>query len=553
MLGSLLSSLLAVWDWQPARRWHGHLAFLIPAAGILGALIYVGAVPTHACGHDAFQLLDGAWRILNGQRPHVDFYSPLGPVTYLAGAAGMAIGGLRVEGIGYAAALAALLVGVWAYGLLVSRMRFTPAVVTSLFLMLLTATPVPLGAGPPSLSHAMAYNRLGYALAALVLIETLEAPPGARRRSRREFLAGLSSGALCILLLFEKASYFAVAIAFVAAFALVRPRGRWGWAGVLAGAAVAFAAAAVYLKLDVAAFVSDQAMAGQVRRQLLHLLPLVATAWRYQGQFVLVLFLAILITIWRAPQKEPLGLRGWKWIAAAITVFGADILLLSTNAQDAGLPLSTILVVLMAGSSQELRLTGAPADPAQLRGVRASCAAGAVLALGVLACPDTVSLLQAIREKWRGPAGRQVVLFDSAPLRGWVLYDLPDANHPLAYSNGSKYVGCVNDGIRLLRRESTPDATVTTLEQVNPFPYALQRKPARGGATFMASGYTFSDVAKPPAERLFGNADVVMVPKRSFTDAGQHGALVRNYLPYVQQAYSLAAQSSCWWMYRRRQ
>ena len=38
--------------------------------------IFHGAVPTRVFGHDIFFLLENGWRVVNGQRPHIDFASP---------------------------------------------------------------------------------------------------------------------------------------------------------------------------------------------------------------------------------------------------------------------------------------------------------------------------------------------------------------------------------------------------------------------------------------------------------------------------------------------
>lgn len=152
----------------------------------------------------------------------------MGPVYQLLAAAGLALAGLRAEGIGYAAVLGGAATGLWGYRLALSRMRFTPSVLTGLFLVLLASAPVPLGAGPFSLSHAMAYNRLGFALLALVVLEVMEAPSPAGRKEWSEFLSGASTGVVCVLLLFLKASYFLAAIGLVASFAIFRPRSRRG-------------------------------------------------------------------------------------------------------------------------------------------------------------------------------------------------------------------------------------------------------------------------------------------------------------------------------------
>jgi len=77
MLQRVASVILRGWEWEPAPGWRKHLLFAAPAAALLAAVVYVGAVRTHACGHDIMQFLDGAWRVLNGQRPHVGSYTPM--------------------------------------------------------------------------------------------------------------------------------------------------------------------------------------------------------------------------------------------------------------------------------------------------------------------------------------------------------------------------------------------------------------------------------------------------------------------------------------------
>ena len=67
----------------------------------------------------------------------------------------------------------------------------------------------------------MVYNRFGFAVLALVLIEILAEPAQARKRARAGLLSGVSTGIACVVLLFLKASYFLVAAALVLVYAVV--------------------------------------------------------------------------------------------------------------------------------------------------------------------------------------------------------------------------------------------------------------------------------------------------------------------------------------------
>src|ERR1700693_6351930 len=82
--------------WQDSNgkppRWLA-VVFILGLLTICGAAALTGAVPTKVFGHDIFFQLDNGWRVINGQRPHLDYYSPWGPVTFLVTAMGLTISG----------------------------------------------------------------------------------------------------------------------------------------------------------------------------------------------------------------------------------------------------------------------------------------------------------------------------------------------------------------------------------------------------------------------------------------------------------------------------
>ena len=105
-----------------ARRGPGlgaHLTIAAVLVIILGICLRTGIVPMRSYVEDMIFFADNAWRVLWGQRPHVDYSSGLGPVTYLISALGMKLAGGNLNGLGYGNALAGVAVGIWAYVLLV--------------------------------------------------------------------------------------------------------------------------------------------------------------------------------------------------------------------------------------------------------------------------------------------------------------------------------------------------------------------------------------------------------------------------------------------------
>src|SRR5215469_3542387 len=64
------------------------IVFFTALIFICAGCALIGAVPTFVDGHDNFFLLENGWRALHGFRPHLDFWSPWGPVTFLLVALG---------------------------------------------------------------------------------------------------------------------------------------------------------------------------------------------------------------------------------------------------------------------------------------------------------------------------------------------------------------------------------------------------------------------------------------------------------------------------------
>src|SRR5208337_1301460 len=195
--------------------------FFVCLLVICGATAFVGAVPTRIFGGDNFFLLDNGWRIVCGQRPHLDFFSPWGPVMFLLVGMGLSLAGGSVNGIGYGNAIAGLIIGLWALRLSRGRLASWYGFIFGLFLVLLVTSPYPLGYWPYLSSHSMLYNRYGYALLGLVLLECTQRKEGAHRDAG-EMPGGLSTGALAAVALFLKASYFAVCLPLIAASLLFR-------------------------------------------------------------------------------------------------------------------------------------------------------------------------------------------------------------------------------------------------------------------------------------------------------------------------------------------
>src|SRR5260370_21255024 len=91
-----------------ARRDPGlgaHLTIAAMLVIVLGICLRTGIVPMRSYVEDVIFFADNAWRVLWGQRPHVDYSSGLGPGTSLISVLGGRVAGGHLERRGYGDAL----------------------------------------------------------------------------------------------------------------------------------------------------------------------------------------------------------------------------------------------------------------------------------------------------------------------------------------------------------------------------------------------------------------------------------------------------------------
>ncbi|HLG99716.1 MAG TPA: hypothetical protein VKX49_25635, partial [Bryobacteraceae bacterium] len=246
-----------------------------------------GAVHTRIFGHDIFVFLDAGWRVLNGQRPEVDFNPSMGALMAWFAAAGLKLSGNSVNGIGYMSGLIAFIAGAWAYAL-TRRMSGLASVLAAGVIALIAAAPFPTGWMPNVLSHAMVYNRYGYALLGLVVLECFLGV-------ERGFAAGLSSGILCVSLLFVKPSYCLAGVVLVCGSFFVQKNSWRRTSGLAIGAAAAGVAIMALLQFDLGALWADLRLMGSARGAGLSLWNLRWAFLKGTGEFLPLAMLAVLV------------------------------------------------------------------------------------------------------------------------------------------------------------------------------------------------------------------------------------------------------------------
>jgi hypothetical protein len=547
------TSRLAAPGWLHVVNGAIFISGLILVCG-LSALIGVPA-PLHSFAHDMFFLLDNAYRVVQGQVPHRDFSSAWGPIIYLIYATGLMLSGMLPTGIGYANALFGAMLAIWAFFITRSRWTSTSASVVGLFTILLITAPFSLGDNPRDFGFAMTYNRYGYAIFGIIILECASVMLGKSDEAistdswiGRSSIGAMSSGFALGFLAFLKISYAMVAVVFVAgSIILDGPSRVRRIIGVLSGFGIVAVLILSYLRFDLSDMFQDLAIAAASRRLALQVLHPISAVDLVQVAAILVFvawrYLRARVTHTDTPR---LG----EALFALMTV-GAGYSLLISNAQTDTFPLNGYAAVaLAAGSSQSRRENSTKWQRLTMGSLR-------ILLVGVCILPLTmengISLAAATRERlW--PRTPDVVSLASTE-RGAYLLFRPAAR---SESTGAVYTAAVEDGLELLRRHSGDNDGVLAFDEFNPFNYLLDRPSPRGGLAATAYNYIFSDASHPTAGRFFGNTRYVMVRKyrrlrSDETEVDDVAALMRIYGPTLQSEFTVVAETEDWVLWQRRQ
>ena len=521
-------------NWWAAERKHDVVLTLL-LASICVAVLVLGVPRMVIYGHDVFVSLDGAWRVLNGQRPAVDFYAQMGPVYYLLHAAGITIAGGDARGLGYGTALFAVAFAAWSFVLLRGRMASIPFMLACVTLLLLAVAPFPLGMEPWYTSFSMKHNRYGFALTGLVFLECF-LPISAGDSRRKLFAGALSSGLACAVLLFLKISYGMVALVLIAVSVVFRPGKRVRLAGVLTGLVCFALPMLAWLRFDLAALAREYG-ALATAQQPRFTLPIIL--WRlYLDRFEMlpVLLLALLTALLPGVARR----RAIVLFSAAVLAIGGGALLMPGNTQARDLPLIMALALLLVNELTVVLRPGARPQVAVLLSF-------GLLAIAIPVALDAGGLTLGLWSKLRPPA--RDCSFRAEHLRALRFADLNDAQ--FRNDNGRPFVQYTEEGMELVRAYGRPDESIRGLGMSNPFSYALLRPPPHGGAVAL-TGTDVSPGNVPLLAMLIGDSDLLLLPKFPASDRETLRLVLSKYPQLLGKDYTRIAESPGWELYRRK-
>lgn len=528
----------------------GGLFLLASALAVLfccAVTLKIGLPHIATYGQDMFIMLDGGWRIFNGQRPATDFYSAFGPVSYLLTAAGFALSAQAPLGLVYATALTGLLIGCWTVLVVWRALPIWAGLLSVTYLVLLCLAPFPIGEAFYLTSYAMQYNRLGYALLSLIILEQFG--------TARSDIRGLSTGVAAAILLFLKINFFVVAVILIATAYTITSGKKKHLTYLMLGFSLVAVCMFWYLRWDSVSMIRDITTAALARRGRIRgmgepvriLLRNVTEIAALAGAGYVVVQSQLVNRSW-AKVQGAWGTAGvWNIVSFLVAIFLADFLLALSNTQRYGFPL-TLIGILVMSAQLSIRSPEPGRIAAGLRQAALPILAVVMLLPPMVATVNSWSIIWA--ERLRPP--ESPLAFVATPILSGLLFD--DHADPTGLdheaNNGQPYISFINEGLDLITRNSGAADRIACLCFSNPFSYALLRKPPAGGSPFFEYTTNFTETYAPSARRILGDAEIVMYPKGR-SEFSRLNILLNLCEPELSAHYRKAAESENWILFHR--
>jgi len=527
------------------------LAFFL----LLAIVQCILGAPPLAGPWDMVTLLDGGWRIINGQIPHQDFYNPNGSLTYELIAFGLRIGHPSTSSVTYGIVLLAAILIPLAWRIASTRLPWLIAAFAVLLTGAYLLSPRPPGYGIRETTYAMIYNREGYVLLSMLLVCLfLKVRDSIRQAS---WLDGVFAGFLLGLLLYCKITYFIAAVGLTIVAVILFPRAvSWFLAAAAAFAGVCLGFFVVF-RISLYRYLLDIAAAGfaQSRSMRIHLL---SEGIKHNVIGICVLFSCLALWTWAQSRPGSPRLPALRqWLAAASIVAAALMIVSGNGAQRGGIddPLYffAALVAIELFRRQNGRQLALPDTPVHMAMTTSAILVLAILSGGIVA-RDLAS--DAYTVEW--DLAKRPALAASQRLHSATLSDFyvpPTTRHITAYWPARDYPAHINDGIDLLRKHLESGDRVTAFAFANPFSFALDIPPAHERPFWWDLNFSFDRTHYPPANQFLGDATLVIMPRLQDRSVGYSFETVDVmkdlYGGYLNDHFHEIDSTDTWLLYRR--
>jgi hypothetical protein len=516
---------------------------------------------------DYLFLCDAGWRVLCGQIAHNDFYCPLGAsIPYLLAF------GLRVFPSINVFVIANLLVyfpfALLLYFVAKDRVPAFWLLILEVFLGACIVTPRPLGYPLGSLSPAMFFNRWGEAIFALLVV-TLFFSPYRPLKSLKQLSESFLTGVLIALLLFIKISYFDMAVVALAWHTFIN-RPDWRRLGCTAIGftliLMVFAVLGIHFSdmyADLCRLTTSQNKDFRTLQIVMKLLGICPKGF-YSGtdlgcEGVLTYLEVTAVLLFAAMKIQPPGTNRLKIAVTSLCIFVCGWAFYTVNFQIGDAVVTTLAPIFLfhyiwrsrrqqvqatAGLTPELS-TGEALEPTD-KSLRSSglMVAGWILAFSlalIITAKDLITLSY---------VAQNAIKQEPIPTTHRISSDkVGDTDWPESYAN------YINSALSLLRATNSAKAKIFAVDYVNPYPFLLGALPPRGNPLYWwcTGSYTFTAANHLPAEKIFEDVDVVLLPKATNEyDYAATPEMKRIYGQYLGAHFKRKADNDIWDLLVRR-
>jgi hypothetical protein len=543
---SLLERIIKIFTEDSSQSYKLFFLLLIGIVASLSIiLINIGIPPINALPTDISILLESGWRIINGQTPHLDYYSPLGLFISLPIAFGMKIASPSASAIAYGNVLLLVIFTPWAWLIARDRLSALNAFLFALFMALLLVAPRPLGSPMSEVSYAMLYNRQAFVFLSLLFIEIFITPRTPERYSAKsQFLGGLSSGILCTLIFYCKVNYFAIAIFAILLHLIFFPFSKAWILGFLSSVFSVFIGIYILFDVNLLAYLADISFATKSQDKIQKLHNLKGVLFDNFYWLYLIFTLIVINSLNQKQNTSELSDFWYKTRPQIIATFVAlsGILICGTNSQATDIPLFFVAgLILLEQLRREFQI--------QHYSVNSFSGLKYFLTIAIVTLFCVTILLQDLGSITSAVLSNKLKLTaipQSQQLDSKTISDL------LVIEDSSNYPVMINDGLSLLRPYISKDSRILALDFANPFSFALELPAPKGDALWWHYHHTFSEASFPEAIKTFRDVNLVIIPKQSDEGSSASKYMKEIYGDYLQKNFQEQNNSQFWTLWTKK-
>jgi len=458
-------------------------------------------LPQIGFGQDLGILLETGWRFTQGQLPHRDYVSPLGPAFSLIAGLPLVFGGHHFEAYRHLPLALCTAFSLLAVVVTHGRVPAVVAVVFSIVTGLVAGGTYHFGFSPDLLTFATLFNRVGWA-GVMVLAAAWGLPARPQHDRGRRIADGLIAGALLAVLLFLKINFFLVSLGMlvVAVVLFSRLRERTGLVATALGFASVALCFCAMIGWSLGGMARDLGYAAQAR----------AETWldsQYWNPGLIILNNLGLLVWWSVVAAVAMRERAWRETMFSAFMLLAGLTLAGSNSSGTGFGVPLIVSAV---------LTLSVCTRGAFEKTPASWAAGVFSWGALLATAMTAVIVPQIQSfiMWKHVATldsqQAVQAFRGAPKP----FDRLIVG-PMGFAWRDDSVGVIRDAVESVRTFVPKDSTLLVIDFTNIVNFAASARSPRNTLLWIDHHSTFARDEHVSPDHLHRDCDYVMVAKSS--------------------------------------